>query len=1104
MTKDGVEGVTGVSTHSLRETSVGCSPVSTTPHIASHLDKLNDPLAPVRLPLPNASLRGAFQERLSGPLASLQVSKTVSSNGTKDLKRLVTSQSKGGRSRVILSPGYKPSDLNARLNSPHSLSPKIACRHVSDKENNVLFNTSMASEEGFDDLWRSGANCHLDSLEFVGNSSSSCGSSSSSTSSSSGGYANNNNLEIWPLTSKSGSGSSNSSSSESDTVGHQWGDTHQSGQQPCGVWSASHHGSPHERPTRVTFTQHKSFGQQGHGISPKVSHCREKYIPHVQLHHHNIGQHDAMPHTQGPPSYSEHMNHNNHSDQHKNPQHHVHHLQQPYHGHTRQLSRTSIKYPQHHQGGQHDAVQNNEVEEQPHHQHHRWQDGSHQISQHHAQDLHSHQQHIEHQHSQHQQPHHPSQENSPSLNHSSRHMMHHSYQLPKSSQQSSSSGPWFSTSSPSIPHAFQQESTAADTSVLGMHSPHMSSHRSRQIGSFFPNLASSTCDWGPTSQSNLVPHRTSVSHSYPMCDWGPTSLCGSANEDQPCVQHLQDDGAACQKSHSCSMESRSCIPPISSSEPARTTLSSSLRSCTTANEVLEGVVKGESRGGVARKWGVVLKALGDKLVGWGRNDSSLHLPQKLSSSFRLSDQPSPSPPLNQDNMLPVPGVRTAFGPYRKKIVVAIYDYNPTEIGDLPLRKNEEYEVLQDAEENWWRMRNRNGEEGYAPSNYVKEKASLGLQQYDWYLGDATRQRAEFILKREEKEGCFVVRNSTTTTGMYTLSVYSKQPTPQVKHYHIKREGDLYYLSQSIKCRTIPDLIFKHKYNPGGLCTRLRSPPTHGRQPPTTAGISHDKWEIDPNELNLLEELGSGQFGVVRHGKLKCMDVAVKMMKEGTMSEEAFIEEAKVMTQLQHTNLVQLYGVCSRHRPIYIVTEYLRYGSLLLYLRQKEKHLITCSEQLLDMCLQVCEGMAYLEKQRFIHRDLAARNCLVGSQGVIKVGDFGLARYVVDDEYAGSGGAKFPIKWAAPEVLNYMRFSSKSDVWAFGVLMWEVFTCGRMPYGKLRNAEVVDRVQSGQVLERPTYCPETVYELMKLCWTHDVDRRPSFADMRCQIVEIQEA
>ncbi|XP_076029724.1 tyrosine-protein kinase Btk29A isoform X11 [Oratosquilla oratoria] len=481
-------------------------------------------------------------------------------------------------------------------------------------------------------------------------------------------------------------------------------------------------------------------------------------------------------------------------------------------------------------------------------------------------------------------------------------------------------------------------------------------------------------------------------------------------------------------------------------------------------------------------------------VTWTRNNNA------------TPDQPSPSPPLNQDNMLPyqVPGVRTAFGPYRKKIVVAIYDYNPTEIGDLPLRKNEEYEVLQDAEENWWRMRNRNGEEGYAPSNYVKEKASLGLQQYDWYLGDATRQRAEFILKREEKEGCFVVRNSTTTTGMYTLSVYSKQPTPQVKHYHIKREGDLYYLSQSIKCRTIPDLIFKHKYNPGGLCTRLRSPPTHGRQPPTTAGISHDKWEIDPNELNLLEELGSGQFGVVRHGKLKCMDVAVKMMKEGTMSEEAFIEEAKVMTQLQHTNLVQLYGVCSRHRPIYIVTEYLRYGSLLLYLRQKEKHLITCSEQLLDMCLQVCEGMAYLEKQRFIHRDLAARNCLVGSQGVIKVGDFGLARYVVDDEYAGSGGAKFPIKWAAPEVLNYMRFSSKSDVWAFGVLMWEVFTCGRMPYGKLRNAEVVDRVQSGQVLERPTYCPETVYELMKLCWTHDVDRRPSFADMRCQIVEIQEA
>lgn len=209
----------------------------------------------------------------------------------------------------------------------------------------------------------------------------------------------------------------------------------------------------------------------------------------------------------------------------------------------------------------------------------------------------------------------------------------------------------------------------------------------------------------------------------------------------------------------------------------------------------------------------------------------------------------------------------------------------------------------------------------------------------------------------------------------------------------------------------------------------------------------------------MEELGSGQFGVVRRGKWRgSIDTAVKMMKEGTMSEDDFIEEAKVMTKLQHPNLVQLYGVCSKHRPIYIVTEYMKHGSLLNYLRRHETTLIGNMGLLLDMCIQVCvidffatlqfanfhyiycrfiialqvsKGMAYLERHNYIHRDLAARNCLVGSENVVKVADFGLARYVLDDQYTSSGGTKFPIKWAPPEVLNYTRFSSKSDVWAYG-------------------------------------------------------------------------
>ena len=167
----------------------------------------------------------------------------------------------------------------------------------------------------------------------------------------------------------------------------------------------------------------------------------------------------------------------------------------------------------------------------------------------------------------------------------------------------------------------------------------------------------------------------------------------------------------------------------------------------------------------------------------------------------------------------------------------------------------------------------------------------------------------------------MVRNSSQK-GLYTLSLYTKVPQSQVKHYHIKQNPQGFFLSEKHCCATIPELIEYHSYNAGGLACRLKCPP--GRSKPPTAGLAHGKWEIDPTELTLLEELGSGQFGVVRRGKWKgTTDVAVKMMKEGTMSEDDFIEEAKVMTKLQHNNLVQLYGVCSKNRPIFIITEYMK-------------------------------------------------------------------------------------------------------------------------------------------------------------------------------------
>ncbi|KAG9478082.1 tyrosine-protein kinase BTK [Eleutherodactylus coqui] len=479
---------------------------------------------------------------------------------------------------------------------------------------------------------------------------------------------------------------------------------------------------------------------------------------------------------------------------------------------------------------------------------------------------------------------------------------------------------------------------------------------------------------------------------------------------------------------------------------------------------------------------------------------------KSGSSQRRSRKPLPSAPYDSSvksvkPLPPVPSnVDSPLGPQK---VVAMYDFTPINSQDLELHKGEEYLLLDECSgQPWLRARDKNGQEGYIPGNYVTE-AQDPLEIYEWYSKNMTRSQAEQLLRAEDKEGGFIVRDSSKA-GKYTVSVYAKSSGEGIiRHYVVcESPSNQYYLAEKHLYTSIPELITYHQHNAAGLISRLKYPVCSVRSTPSTAGLGYGSWEIDPKDLTFLKELGNGQFGVVKYGKWRGQhEVAIKMVKEGSMSEDEFIEEAKCMMKLSHENLVQLYGVCTKQRPIFIITEYLSNGCLLTYLKESRSRM--GRGDLLSMCSNVCAAMNYLEAKQFLHRDLAARNCLVAEDGTVKVSDFGLSRYVLDDEYTSSLGSKFPVRWSPPEVLLYSKFSSKSDVWSFGVLMWEIFTFGKMPYERFNNSEIVDQVIKGVRLYRPQLATEKVYSVMVSCWEEKADDRPSFRNLQATILEIME-
>ncbi|KAH0564657.1 tyrosine-protein kinase Shark isoform X2 [Cotesia glomerata] len=267
---------------------------------------------------------------------------------------------------------------------------------------------------------------------------------------------------------------------------------------------------------------------------------------------------------------------------------------------------------------------------------------------------------------------------------------------------------------------------------------------------------------------------------------------------------------------------------------------------------------------------------------------------------------------------------------------------------------------------------------------------------------------------------------------------------------------------------------------------------------STASYIHDF--IPGENLILRQVLGEGEFGEVYEGEYqtssgKTESVAIKTLRDShnNVTREEFLREARLMMNLNHHCIVKLIGF-SEGPPMLMVQELVRLGSMLAYLLEFPDR-ISSNCELKIWASQIACGMKYLEDLRLVHRDLAARNILLASKHQAKISDFGLSRtFGSNDYYRATQGGKWPIKWYAPESYNYGTFSHASDVWSFGITLWEMFTYGEQPYGDQRGVDVIKLVEDGERLPKPDDCPDEIYSVILSCWSYLPEKRPTFGEL----------
>uniref|UniRef100_A0A8C6S7I9 Tyrosine-protein kinase n=1 Tax=Neogobius melanostomus TaxID=47308 RepID=A0A8C6S7I9_9GOBI len=425
--------------------------------------------------------------------------------------------------------------------------------------------------------------------------------------------------------------------------------------------------------------------------------------------------------------------------------------------------------------------------------------------------------------------------------------------------------------------------------------------------------------------------------------------------------------------------------------------------------------------------------------------------------------------------------------WKGSIYVALWAFEARHEEELSFETGDMFNVLS-RDGDWWKARkiDTNGRvlgTGFVPNNY--------LERAEWYFGTMNRFEAqENLMSPDNDNGAFLIRESDRDTVGYVLSVKS---STRVKHFKVmKDDSEQFHIEPSPHFSTLLDLVEHYSnYSLSGV-GRLGKPCKRKKPEPTDLNhLIKDEWELPKEEFSLEEELGSGFFAEVYRGRWKSnINVAIKIIKsDSELNHQEFVREVEMLKRLRHRHLISLFAVCTESPPYYIVTELMEKGSLLQFLRGPEgQHQDIVS--LVDMGAQVADGMSYLEENNCIHRDLAARNVLVGEGYICKVADFGLGRIIKEPFYV-SEDKKIPYKWSAPEAISHGKFSSKSDVWSFGVLLYEIITFGGNPYPGFTLKEVFEQVKDGYRMPCPTKCPEFLYKIMMECWSAEPENRPTF-------------